>query len=812
MQSRTRLLLQKADGSTIWSNPKLGVGAVAEVSDYDGDGSAEALVTLGSRGFALVEVPTGMVRWSWLVPEGASLASYQVLRATNGVFLIVFPQNTLQGFCLDLGRSKSQPMISWQRAYPNTYWQGFGPSIVLADMDNDGTQEIVLAGKPGYVAAINSATGEIKFDLHYDITGGDHTGRPYGLLQAVDMDGDGFRDVAMISCQVEEYAAILHNEGGKGFRLLWSQFVEHDLPDDFRELRPNVASLADLNGDGRRELVVGAFNLTGDNRWHTLVLDAAKGLKAPLADLPDRYFWGCYDLNGDGRAEIVTGTEKARQFAASATLQAVDGRSFRDIAGVEEASLFLANGRLPADTGFMAIRHTPLYLKPSKTEAGIVLSSAAGNKKQTLWHIRNGKTVLSPLRATPLSIAMAVSAGAEQIEKPGRDFRQRPQGGGPAASAPLVSLANGRRELVMALADGTTIGGEPDLAQPGKFKHSWAVPGGNPAIWIGPRGQRVVCTLDHGIVHLTQPTAGGKASAAGVDIRLPYPLYTHPSTRSGATLLPFGAERMMLFVGLQTGVHTMASALYDAGGALVWMDAKEGPYPRSAAVADLPGQGQPIIVVDNHGKHLLYGLEGKSHLIAHGWNMTVPNRHDGTKYALPIIGPFGTNGEMRIVMSPGLDALETLSLAGERLARRAFGSPYEFDWCGSTVAKIRRSGEWDLAMVTQEGILHCADVRTCQTRWTLDLGAKATASINVASGDLDGDGRDNFLVGLPNGDLVAVDERNGVGVVLWRSSFDAGVREAILADVDGDSLVEIIVETEDGRIRILKGKSFTGPG
>jgi hypothetical protein len=119
-------------------------------------------------------------------------------------------------------------------------------------------------------------------------------------------------------------------------------------------------------------------------------------------------------------------------------------------------------------------------------------------------------------------------------------------------------------------------------------------------------------------------------------------------------------------------------------------------------------------------------------------------------------------------------------------------------------AKIRRSGEWDIAMVTQEGILHCADVRTCQTRWTLDLGAKATSSINVASGDLDGDGRDNFLVGLPNGDLVAVDERNGVGVVLWRSSFDAGVRESILADVDGDSLVEIIVETEDGRIRVLK--------
>jgi hypothetical protein len=262
---------------------------------------------------------------------------------------------------------------------------------------------------------------------------------------------------------------------------------------------------------------------------------------------------------------------------------------------------------------------------------------------------------------------------------------------------------------------------------------------------------------------------------------------------------------MLLFVGLQTGVHTMASALYDAEGTQLWMDVKEGPYPRSATVAELPAQAQPTIVVDNHGKHLLYGLDGKSRVIAHGWNTTIPGRSDGAKYALPIIGPFGRNAETRIVMSPGLDALETLSLTGERLARRPFASSYEFDWCGSAVGRIRRTGEWDIAMVTQQGILHCADVLTCQTRWTLDLGTKATSPINVVSGDLDGDGQDNFLVGLPNGDLLAVDEQNGKGVVVWKVSFEAGVREAILADVDGDGLLEIIVETEDGRVRVLKG-------
>jgi hypothetical protein len=46
---------------------------------------------------------------------------------------------------------------------------------------------------------------------------------------------------------------------------------------------------------------------------------------------------------------------------------------------------------------------------------------------------------------------------------------------------------------------------------------------------------------------------------------------------------------------------------------------------------------------------------------------------------------------------------------------------------------------------------------------------------------------------------------HGAGAVLWQVSFDAGVREAILADVDGDGRLEIIVETDDGRVRVLKG-------
>jgi hypothetical protein len=59
------------------------------------------------------------------------------------------------------------------------------------------------------------------------------------------------------------------------------------------------------------------------------------------------------------------------------------------------------------------------------------------------------------------------------------------------------------------------------------------------------------------------------------------------------------------------------------------------------------------------------------------------------------------------------------------------------------------------------------------------------------------------MVGLPNGELIALDEKNGRSVVLWKKNFPAPIKEAILADVDGDGWAEIIVQTDDGLIRVL---------
>jgi len=804
-QVRAGVRLIRADGAIVWDRPRMGVGTTVGLITFGGSARPAALVTLGDAGFALLDVATGKTMWTWYAPAGSHLAGYRLVQEGRLAHVVVFPQNSMLGFCFELSASRPVPRLLWEKDFTGRYYQNFGPYFVLADMDHDRKLEIVLASKPGYVGVINLDTGDVKFDLKYEVAGGDHIGRPYGLICARDVDGDGYPDVVVVGSQVEHYIAVLKNNAGKSLGLAWSQYVAYDLPTAEKELEPNVTSLADVNGDGRPELALGFYNPHGDKRWHTIVFDTMKGFVARLADLPDRYFWGCYDLNGDGIPEVIASAAKGHDFALPAPLEAVDGRTFHDIAAVDRASFTFMHSKLALDTEFSAARSTPLYVTTPRGAQGLVISRNGG---EVIWRIAGGKSSFAPFALTPVSRLVLFSEGVGSLTRARLATGAVLQPRGPGASWPLVSFANGKRELILALSNGRIIGGAPDLAHPGEFAHSWSVRGSMPSVRIGAGGKRILCAADPSAdaVALYAPAVGERLSPPLARFGTPYRI-TRPYTAQGtAELLPFGDKELRLFVAMHRGIHPTASAVYDISGRVVWADPENGPHPRAAAAADLDGDGNDEVFLDNHGKQIIYDSRGQGRMIAQGWYDTIPGRGNGAKYVLPIIGPFGPNGETRIINSPGLDALEVLDAAGARLAKKDFASTYEFDCTAAAVARIRDAAHWDVGMVDKEGLFYCADVNTCQYRWTLDLGVKATSPVSVTSGDLDGDGRDNFLVGLPNGDLVALDEKDGKGFVLWTLPFDAGVNGAFLADVDGDGVGEVVVELDDGRVKLLKSR------
>jgi hypothetical protein len=802
-QSGATLQVVFPNGKVLWSSHTLGVGQIVSLVRFPSEGVEEALATAGDNGYALVDVAMGAVVWSWEPAGAAGLGGFRFQPRATGGRLYAFPQNTVEGYCYAFERP-GQPRLVWHRDYPGKYWPNFGPYIVLADMCRRGEPDILLAGKPAYFAVIGSDAGDIKFDLLYPIGGEAGAGRPYGLLAAADLDGDGYPDAVMISAQVEKYIGIVKNEGGKSFKLEWSQWFEHELPYDFYDLRPNVTSLADLRGDGKREIVLGFYDATADKRWHTIVLDGFGGWKNRLADLPDRYFWGCYDLSGDGHPAIVTTTELERRRGPVTTLEIVDGRTFRDIATISNVSLSLGAGPLPLNEGFFANRETPVFPLMQDGRRGLLLRRVGKDTREVLMRLVRGKPVFEPFKAGSVARAVLANTPPEVPVRPDLAIQEPSLEGAVGAYSPLVCSASGRRELIVARTDLTTVGGVPDLRHSGAWKSMWKVRGSFPTVWQAPDGSRRVCAVDgaQSTAYVCDPTptpgANPRLTAPTCKIALP-----DPPLRLPGMLMPYGKDSMRLFIGMQQGVHTLSSGVWDAEGRKMWYDPLEGPYPRQAAA--FTDNGRWIVFMDNHGKDMLYDESGAKRTVAHGWAADIPGRGNGTKYALPIVGPFGPAGETRIVLSPGLEQLEVLNPAGERVAMSPLGGIYVRDSCRAAVGRLRGPlGGWDVGSIGHNGIFHCTDVVTAQDRWTMDLGVKSVSAYHIVAAPLEGSGLDDFLVAMPNGDLEALAERSGKGVLLWKKPFDAGLLDVIVADVDGDGRPEIIVAADDFTVRILR--------
>ena len=191
-------------------------------------------------------------------------------------------------------------------------------------------------------------------------------------------------------------------------------------------------------------------------------------------------------------------------------------------------------------------------------------------------------------------------------------------------------------------------------------------------------------------------------------------------------------------------------------------------------------------------------------MIAHNWGETIPGRGDGCAHAQPVIGPYGPQGELRIVMTPGFSAIETLDAAGERIALQPMEHYNDFCPRAAAVGRAEPPHGWVAGVVSAHGVFCCIGVETCQDRWRLGIGCDRSAPIGVCVADVDGDGCGEFLVGLPDGRLLAIAERYREGRILWAVEFDAAVTDCIAADVLGDGELALVVETDDGWVRILR--------
>jgi len=349
---------------------------------------------------------------------------------------------------------------------------------------------------------------------------------------------------------------------------------------------------------------------------------------------------------------------------------------------------------------------------------------------------------------------------------------------------PLVWESGGKRELIFDAAGGRIIGGVPKLSKPGQFLTTWEVKGTMAALHIDRRGERRLSVVE------SSSTVAIYAGAAIPDQEPTRTSVTHPPYLG---LVPY-ADDFRLLVNLQTGVHTMALACYDEHGSQLWQDTVKGGHPQIPAAGDFDGDGEFEVVADDHGVLRIHDATGEITHTDDGWPPA---------YTLPMLGPFGPNGEKCILRGAGIYGMTLLSSSGEILWR--IDTPPD-DFCHyyeSYPAVGKNDGRLTIGTLTNMGLFECIDAKTGKVIWSTDLGV-APSRTSIVSGDLDGDGSDEFLTGLPDGQLICLKHDLDGGRILWTKQFDAALYNPIIADIDGDGFAEIVVSTSDGYVRIIE--------
>ncbi|MCX5759182.1 MAG: PQQ-binding-like beta-propeller repeat protein, partial [Candidatus Hydrogenedentes bacterium] len=152
-------------------------------------------------------------------------------------------------------------------------------SPILADIDNDGKQEVIVCASRDRRILCLSCTGELLWDYRLDDMSGDGL---QATPSALDFDGDGAKEVffaskgGVVGC-IDRFGI-----------LIWRAFV-HDSIDYSGPL------VADIDGDHHAEVVVGGdngmlycFDDCGQERWHYQGDGQVRGIPAFLLDARTR--------------------------------------------------------------------------------------------------------------------------------------------------------------------------------------------------------------------------------------------------------------------------------------------------------------------------------------------------------------------------------------------------------------------------------------------------------------------------------------------------------------------------------------------
>lgn len=201
---------------------------------------------------------------------------------------------------------------------------------MVGDFDNDGRQEAIILPWTN-LWLVDLETGVVEQTAQF-IPDESDNGRPYGWAGAIDMFED-IRTEVLIIGDFHNHMEVLGWNGSNELEKRWDWMIENGISAKETLVHSGVNPIGDvIDGNGMLEIVVSVFNATGDSKWHTLILNSKTG--EALQDLPDVYISRLHDVNDDGFQELMLTPTTGRLIRENA------GGSVVSFAGGSESVLF----------------------------------------------------------------------------------------------------------------------------------------------------------------------------------------------------------------------------------------------------------------------------------------------------------------------------------------------------------------------------------------------------------------------------------------------------------------------------------------
>ena len=293
------------DGTTYhdtWYSPNIQCSAVA-VGDRDGNGTNEVIVGTSS-GYSYSPTGPSYLYAFDATSYGPEVAKVQV-SATEGINDIAIGEADGNPG-LEVVALTSTKLYVFDAATFTLKWTApyGGHDVAIADLENDGVNEIIIAGSDGHV--LNGSAQ--SYTYKWGFAGG------FGPTMTVgDVDNDGKAEIVGGSAPYSSGGVLIVNGDTKTTSTL--------------QLRAQSVAVGDVNNDGLNELVV------GPDQWGSVEGYTVTGTKLWSINNPEHGVQGMTvgDPDGDGKNQVlwgagVTSSGADTLFVGNAATQSIEYR------------------------------------------------------------------------------------------------------------------------------------------------------------------------------------------------------------------------------------------------------------------------------------------------------------------------------------------------------------------------------------------------------------------------------------------------------------------------------------------------------